>query len=1024
MHKDAMSATVLGCLLEPALAGLAAQLGRIGGLSEAEREIVRAAAGASALETVRLKTNRVLLLELNAARITGRLTGPDPRARWQEWEARASTRAYWDSLGEHYPTLLPRLERLIAGRCAAALSLAARFAADRHALAPLTDGGGTRELTGGGTGELTGGGTGVLTGIGDTGELIALSFGAGDSHRGGQTVAMLACASGVAVYKPRSVAVDVALARLLAAVLQDEPAHARIAVPDVVPRDGYGWARHVEHRYCDGERELRLFYRNLGHWLAVMRLLGGSDLHAENLVAAGPVPTVVDCETLFTPRPTFRPTGYGLAPDRAALLVGGSVLGTGLLPGRGLALGWRGVDTSAIGSLPGQQPVPKVPVIVDAGTDAARIEHAEVPVPAAVNHPSPEPVLGAYWDEVVAGFTGLSERLRRMDRAGELEPLVAEFGDLPIRVVPRSTETYAELGRMLWHPRALHDEPAARRRAASLLARQAASLPGRPDDPAVIAAEIEELLDGDVPFFATTPRKGRLTGPRGTTWGCQEDLVEAALGRWRAADLSLDRQVIQCALVSAYLNEGWLPDERRLLPSKPAHHDLDGRRRRLAAGMMRKLAASAIRAEDGTATWIAPVLNRTGWAVLPLGLDLYGGIGGVAVLLAAYQHETERGRADPVPGLRPLLTDVLRTMRTAEDRAAEHPVEPGGRLRPDPVGGYLGLGSRIWGWLLLHRLGAVGRHEACARAAGLVPEIAAALRGTAARGSSPTGVSSTGTDPADIAVTDDVRLDLVAGMAGAVVPLLRLAEHRDHHADEEAEELAIAIGRHLVARARTGDGTAWWENPGFPDGLGGLAHGVTGIGWALSRLAETTGDATFAATAEAAFAHEETLYALDKEGWLDIRQENDTAAAWCHGAAGIGIAAADLMNGDPRWSDVLRRAATACHTDGLGWNHTLCHGDLGAWELLDHAITRGLAAPGLDRHRLDAHVLSSLEEHGPVSGFARDAFPPSLLPGLGGVAYQLLRMHPDSTLPSVLLPDPGPAHPTSRPTMWRRRPAG
>jgi lantibiotic modifying enzyme len=35
---------------------------------------------------------------------------------------------------------------------------------------------------------------------------------------------------------------------------------------------------------------------------------------------------------------------------------------------------------------------------------------------------------------------------------------------------------------------------------------------------------------------------------------------------------------------------------------------------------------------------------------------------------------------------------------------------------------------------------------------------------------------------------------------------------------------------------------------------------------------------------------------------------------------------------------------------------------------------------------------------------ARDAFAPGLMPGLGGVAYQLLRMHPDSGLPSILIP--------------------
>ncbi|MCP2354690.1 hypothetical protein HD597_001710 [Nonomuraea thailandensis] len=51
------------------------------------------------------------------------------------------------------------------------------------------------------------------------------------------------------------------------------------------------------------------------------------------------------------------------------------------------------------------------------------------------------------------------------------------------------------------------------------------------------------------------------------------------------------------------------------------------------------------------------------------------------------------------------------------------------------------------------------------------------------------------------------------------------------------------------------------------------------------------------------------------------------------------------------------------------------------------------------------------DREGRLAEGADRAFPPCLLPGLGGVAYQLLRMHPDSTLPAVLLPDPGPPHP-------------
>jgi hypothetical protein len=34
----------------------------------------------------------------------------------------------------------------------------------------------------------------------------------------------------------------------------------------------------------------------------------------------------------------------------------------------------------------------------------------------------------------------------------------------------------------------------------------------------------------------------------------------------------------------------------------------------------------------------------------------------------------------------------------------------------------------------------------------------------------------------------------------------------------------------------------------------------------------------------------------------------------------------------------------------------------------------------------------------------RNAFTPGLLPGVGGIAYQLLRAHPEHDLPSILTP--------------------
>jgi type 2 lantibiotic biosynthesis protein LanM len=932
-------------LIGPALTDLGARLRALTGLAPAERSAVLAGAALSVEEEVRRKITRLLVLEVNAARLSGRLTAADPAARWREWQQSMAQPASWNDLAVLYPGMMPRLTTIIGNRCAAAFRLAERFAEDRAMLVSLPGA--------------------------PSGELHRAEFGAGDSHRGGQTVVVLHGEDGRVIYKPRSLAVDAALADLLTHL-----GVSTMRVPAVVTRQGYGWAEHIEHRHCRDAEELGAFYRGMGHWLALMRLLGGNDLHAENLIAAGPHPVVVDCESLFAPHAKARPSGYGQAFDMAVELMNSSVMCTGLLPGRGVALGWRGVDMSAAGALPGQQPRIELPVVLDAGTDSPRMGTERVTLPPAANHPSPEPVLGRYWDLTIAGLDELDDRLTELDRSGKLEPLLAPFADCPVRAVLRATEAYAELARMLWHPAALHDEADARAKAARLLAKMSENVPGAPGDAAIIAAEVDELCHGDIPMFDTTPRVGMLRGPADTRCGPESDLIADAVARWRERDHGLDRAVAQAALVSAYLNEGWMPDLERLPPGLVRTERLEPRRRAAAAGILREVLDSAVRGADGTVTWITPVLDLNGWAVQPLSLDLYGGAHGLAILLSGYLREAADGRAEPIEGLDGLREAVLRTIRAMEDRDAARRRE-GMRLRPDPPGAYLGIASQVWSWLLLRSLGVVGE-EALQRAralAALLPE----------------------------SIEADDGYDLLSGMAGAIVPLLRLGRETG---EEHWIRLARTVGERLAGRAERRSGGVCWPSLRFPQGLGGLAHGASGIGWALARLADSPGDHEGARElAEAAFAYEDTLYDAEQRGWLDLRNDGFAAKAWCHGAGGIGLVAADRLarEGGTVWRDRLARAAASCWADGIGWNHTLCHGDLGCWETIEQARAAGVAP--VERDRLDAVILGSLETNGPVSGLARDAFAPGLLPGLGGAAYQLLRMHPECALPSVLLPD-------------------
>jgi type 2 lantibiotic biosynthesis protein LanM len=957
-------AVPLSRLAEPFLAGLAARLDGLTGLGRAERVVVRDAAGDALLVTLERRLTRLLVLELNAARITGRLRAPSSRARWAEFLDLLSEPGYWRELTAEYPTLRSRLDTLIGNRCAAALDLAGHFAAERADLA-------------------------VLLGR-PAGELLEVRLGAGDSHRGGRTVARLRCAGGRVLYKPRSVAVDLRLQTLLDAVLDGPPA-TRIRVPRALDRGDHGWVEHVSHRYCADAAELTTFYRGIGHWLAIMRLVGGSDLHAENLIACGPVPVVVDCETLFTPHQPIPPTGFGLAFDLATDLVDRSVLRTGLLPHRGVALGWRGADMSASGSLPGEQPTVTMPVLVDAGTDRARIERiSQVAQLATDNHPSREALVARHWPDVLAGFDELGARLAELDRAGRLDELMTGFADCPTRVVVRATEVYVELGRMLWHPVSLHDEATATRRATELLVEQAVVMPAVPTDPDVVAAEVADLVVSDVPFFTTTPATGRMAGPGGTTWGPRRDLVDDTLRRWRGTgtgtDTETDRQVIKGALISAYINEGGLPRTRRLGVTDPDRGDaadLDRRRRAVVASLVDRLAESALHGSDGTVIWVAPSLSETGWGVQPLGPDLYNGLAGLACLFAAHRHEVRAGRVDQHPAVDGLYAAVLRSIRAGEDVLARRR-GTGTPMRPGAAGGYLGVASQLSSWLFLDELGDGDTPDAVDRArahAALLPDAIAA----------------------------DEWFDVTTGMAGAIEPLLRLAARTGEH---RWTELADHIGDRLADAAVIEDGRACWPNAKGPRGLGGFSHGSSGIGWALNRLAERTGRDRQRRLAAAAFAFEDALWSPAHGGWLDLRPGAVVAHSWCNGSAGIGLAAADGLRTDglaARHRRVLTRAADACWND-LGWTHTLCHGDLGNRDLLQAAVEAGVEPPGLTMAELDARLLTSIERHGPTCDVPGAASPPALFTGISGIAYQLLRMHPAGDLPSLLLrPRPVPA---------------
>lgn len=899
--------------------------------------LIRTAAEEALHANARLKLNRVLLLELHAAKLAGELTAADDDARFGQFLSHALTPEFAAHLDRHYPPLRPRLQRMLDRQCHAIKGLIDRLADDRERLATLL---------GRSPGRLTG-----------------LALGRGDLHAGGQAVARLSFEGGEVMYKPRSLRIDARLDAFLARLFGETAT--RIRVPEVVDRGSYGWAAFVAHRYCAGEDEMHAFYHGLGRWLAVLRLLGGTDVHLENLVAAGPVPVIVDVESLFALLPPSAPSNYGEAYDLAQELIRGSVLRTGIVPVRAPALGLENVDVSAAGALPGEQPSVRAPIIAGEGSTDARVEIVAVEVGSSQNLPSPRPELSRYWNDISDAFLETTDRLRRLDAGGGLAPLLESFVGCEVRDIRRPTSAYVEIGRMLWHPTSLHDEAKAIARARDLFERHAAVVPLAPSAPREIADEIEDLRHGDVPIFVTPLDRRR---------------IDAALDNWREMRLDVEEMAIRSALVVTELNrrahepEG--SDSRFYFARRPHTERLDARRRKLAADAAGRLLALAVRGRDGSVTWITPEASREGWHVEPLQADVYFGLGGVAVALAAYRREVDEGRMDDVPGIVETLEGALQVLDAiARDE------------KPHGTGGFTGYGGRIWSWLALHEL--LRRPEPLAHARAYAEAL----------------------EREDFAANP--YFDIIDGSSGAIVPLLGLFETTG---DTRWLALAVRAGQRLESAAAIGEHGAHWPATGHAEPIGGFAHGSAGIAWALARLALALADAgdragseRFRTLVEEASRFQESLFDESIGNWRQHASGSGNVHTWCGGSIGIGLAACDLFarSGDPRHLRDLRRAVVASR-DQWGISHTLCHGDLSLWELLVRASALEGEAPQVARDAATAQVLSAIEEHeGMVGGMTREAFTPGLMTGLAGAIHSLCRMHPACGFASPLLLEHG-----------------
>lgn len=823
--------------------------------------------------------------------------------------------------------------------------------------------------------------------------VTSLETGLSDPHRGRRSVVALTFDEGTkVVYKPKDLGIERAFQDLLV-WLNEKGETLDARVMRVATRGDYGWTEFIDHRPCRTREEAKRYYQRAGTLLCLVYLLEGVDCHRDNVIAQGEYPVLIDCEGLMQPRQRLDDMADAvLARYMAYEQMSQSVLRSGLLPAwqiRDDGKNQRAYDVSALGGLRVPEEEVERPVWSDVNTDqmdfGLRATKARVPTTGAML--DDEVLFLEDWtEETILGFRQTYAALMR-----HREALLADSGPLAtmarqrVRFIYRDTQVYGTLCLKLMAPEYQRDG-VSRSIQLDLLCRVMIPQETRLDDRTeasswwpIAASERRMMQAEDTPYFEARPTENLLVVAPGHEvpdlfQGPSYELVRDRIERMDEADL--ERQV-GFVVGSVYSQVARVSSSAQSATEAAVEAPSDAARSTEeliapALAIAEEIARRAVRSSL-SATWIGPqfMYRAERYQLQPLNNDLYTGVGGVMLFLAA---------ASRIAGSAELRQLALAAAAPLRDDAEHRGPALAGEMG---LGGAMGLGSLMYVFTTTAKLlGDESLLDAATKAATLVT---------------------------DERIAADATFDVFEGAAGAILGLLSL---HDVTREPSLLERAHACGRHLVAGATPTPGghRAWITLDDKM--LAGFSHGAAGIAYALLRLHSVTGADAYLELARDAIAYEDTLFNPDVDNWLDMRGDPSQklyTASWCHGAPGValgrlgGLGALD----DARVRHDLDAAIRTMTSLPIYDVDYACCGNLGIHDILLTA-SRKLGRPDLATlaAKRSHQVVARAQRTGAYSLdplLSHQVYSPNFFQGSAGIGYTLLRQARPDELPSVLM---------------------
>lgn len=735
----------------------------------------------------------------------------------------------------------------------------------------------------------------------------------------------------------------------------------------------YGWVEYIYSKACKTPNEVQRYYSRIGIHIFICYMLNSTDIHAENLVAYGEYPVIIDMETITSPFSNQNLEYFDL-DEKINRIIQRSVLHSGLLPFYIWSQDKKsGIDVSAINGKPRQIIPFKIPSIKNPFRVDMKVEY----INASYNFNCNLVRLGTkvisvvdYKKMVIKGFRDAYEVA--LKHHTEIISFINKISNEKIRFVIRNSQQYDMLLSSSFHPKLTRDE------ADHQIYFYGLYSINENCTEEILDAEVRDLLQNDIPYFYFFPIKKDLYDSRNNKIAnfFEQDVNTQLLNYFSFMNKNdLKRQI---SFIDISIGMICYPEMKRKANVSfyiQREKNVLGNSINEAMKYGEFLLNTAIYDDTKTnVNWIGIKVhdsNIRDWHMIPLNIYFYEGKGGITIFLHILKCEN--------PQRYKKICDILDRsyfMHTDEMLRAHNE-------KVINIGAYSGEASILYLYELCYKLFRKNVYmEYCEKQVQIIKNH----------------------------FEKDKMFDFLSGNAGAIIVIIHMYDMTNN---VDYLKLAIKMGEYLLKYSIKMKHGIGWNSSNNATCLAGLAHGNSGFALAFSYLYARSKDKKYLKVIRDILEYENSLYSSDIANWKDLRADKEGSAdivTWCHGAAGIllsRIKIYELLKNTSLEQTILidiNKAVRKTMSKPLINGNCLCHGNLGNILILLEYGRRMNCSISKNKADYWYNIILKLLHESNKSEFISEfeKYNQSIMIGGAGLYYALLKYN-TNFLPNILL---------------------